>query len=107
MKELIITSFFKQLVRGFEVGTPVLIAAAAVFIAGIVLYVYFTRTGKPMWVMPLSFLAGEICCEVFWQTTAESDAGLFLILGFVFVAGLLGTTVCELFYKIQRKLRRS
>ena len=54
-----------------------------------------------------SFLAGEVCCEVFWQTIDGGDAKVFSVMGFVLIAGLLGCELCSIARKLWKKLRRA
>lgn len=105
MEELIIVSFFKMLpeIFRFEMGFPWSLIMLVVFLAGVVFEIVLLRKNLSGWVLPLSFLAGEVCCEIFWQTVAGYDALLFPLCGTAFLFGLLGTLLGEVINKLFRK----
>jgi len=107
MKELVIVSFFKALPRILRWESALFIVVTAVFVACAVLQIVMIRKKKPDWLLPFSFLAGEVCCEVFWQTVDGGDAQIFSVMGFIFIAGLLGCEICSIVRKLWKKLRRA
>lgn len=107
MKELVIVSFFKALPAIVRWESTLYIVVTAVFAACVVLQIIMIRKEKPDWLLPFSFLAGEVCCEVFWQTIDGGDAQIFSVMGFVLIAGLLGCEICSIVRKLFQKLRRA
>lgn len=107
MKDFIFITFFKSLPDIVRWESALSIVVSVVFLACAVGQIVLIRKAKPDWLLPLSFLAGEVCCEVFWQTIDGSDAQVFTVMGFVFVAGFLGCEVCSIVRKLWKKLRRA
>ena len=105
MEELIIVSFFKSLPDLFrlEMGFPWNLIMLAMLLIGLVLQIVLLCKRLSAVVLPLSFLAGEVCCEIFWQTVAGYDALLFPICGVAFLFGLAGTLLGEIGYRLFRK----
>lgn len=107
MTDLIFLTFFKTLPAILRWESALYIVVTAVFVVCAVGQIWMVRSGKPDWVLPLSFLAGEVCCEIFFKTIDSSDAQVFAVMGFVFIAGFLGCEICSIVRKLWKKLRRA
>ena len=107
MFDYIIVDFFKNIPGFLRPDSALDIAVIAAFVLCAVLQVIMTRKGKPDFLLPLSFLAGDICCEIFAKTVDSSDAKIFSVMGFIFVAGFLACEIVSLIRKIAKKLRKA
>ena len=107
MKELVFVSFFKARPDIVRWESTLHIVVTAVFVVCAVGQIVMICKKEPDWLLPVSFLAGEVCCEVFWQTIDGSDAQVFSVMGFVFIAGFLGCEVCSIVRKLWKKIRRA
>ena len=107
MFDYIIVDFFKNIPGFLRPDSALEIAVIAVFVLCAVLQVIVIRKGKPDWLLPLSFLAGEICCEVFFKTTDSGDAKIFSVIGFLFTAGFLACEIISFARKLWKKIRKA
>ena len=107
MQELVVVWFVKNLFQFAQWTGGWKIAAVVLFVAAMVLQIVLLSRKKPGWVLPGSFLAGEVCCELFFQTIDGSDAQLFAVCGAAFLVGLLGTMLGNSLSMIWAKIRRS
>lgn len=107
MEELIVVSFFRTLPDFFRMDPPYITIYALTFLGAaitefLILYKTFPDflRKKAGWILPVAFLALEICCEWLYQLIPGWDALLFAIVGFVCLFGLLGVLAGWLFHMI-------
>ena len=114
MEELILISFFRTLPDFFRMDPPYITIYALTFLGAaitefLILYKTFPDflRKKAGWILPVAFLALEICCEWLYQFIPGWDALLFVLVGLGSLFGLAGVLMGALIYFIWTKVRHS